>query len=61
MEGAQETPAVATKAFGAGMTSMDKDSTNTITWDEMGIDMLVVDEFHLFKNLYFHSKMTRIA
>src|SRR5512138_563388 len=42
-------------------SEMDKDSTDTITWDEMGIDMLVVDEFHLFKNLFFHSKMTRIA
>ena len=31
----------------------------------MGIDMLVVDEFHclqgLYKNLFFHTKMTRIA
>ncbi|HEU0293108.1 MAG TPA: N-6 DNA methylase, partial [Anaerolineales bacterium] len=27
-------------------SEMDKDSTDTITWDEMGIDMLVVDEFH---------------
>lgn len=42
-------------------SEMDKDSTDTITWDEMGIDMLVVDELHMFKNLYYHSKMTRIA
>ena len=42
-------------------SEMDKDSTDTITWDEMGIDMLVVDELHLFKNLFFHTKMTRIA
>lgn len=42
-------------------SEMDKDSTDTITWDEMGIDMLVVDELHMFKNLFFHSKMTRIA
>ena len=27
-------------------SEMDKDSTDTITWDQMGIDMLVVDEFH---------------
>ena len=30
-------------------SEMDKDSTDTITWDEMGIDMLVVDEFHCLK------------
>jgi N12 class adenine-specific DNA methylase len=27
-------------------SEMDKDSADTITWDQMGIDMLVVDEFH---------------
>jgi N12 class adenine-specific DNA methylase len=42
-------------------SDMSKDSVQTITWDQMGIDLLVVDEFHSFKNLYFHSKMTRIA
>ena len=42
-------------------SDMSKDSTQTITWDQMGIDMLVVDEFHNYKNLYFHTKMTRIA
>ena len=42
-------------------SDMSKDSAQTITWDQMGIDMLVADEFHGFKNLYLHSKMTRIA
>ncbi len=42
-------------------SDMTKDSTDTITWEQLGIDLLVSDEFHLFKNLYFHSKMTRIA
>lgn len=42
-------------------SDMNKDSVQTITWDQMGIDMLVADELHMFKNLYFHSKMTRIA
>lgn len=27
-------------------SDMAKDSTDTITWDKLGIDMLVVDEFH---------------
>ena len=42
-------------------SDMSKDSVQTITWDQMGIDMMVVDEFHNYKNLYFHTKMTRIA
>ncbi len=54
----------AIKRFEAKLVSksdMSKDSAQTITWDQMGIDMLVVDELHLFKNLFFHTKMTRIA
>ena len=43
------------------LADMKKDSTTTITWEQLGIDILAVDEFHLFKNLYFHTKMTRIA
>ena len=34
---------------------------NTITWEELGIDALFLDEFHHFKNLYCSTKMTRIA
>ena len=30
-------------------SDMAKDSTDTITWDKMGIDMLVVDELHMFQ------------
>jgi N12 class adenine-specific DNA methylase/2'-5' RNA ligase len=33
----------------------------TLTFEEMGVDQMFVDEAHLFKNLYFLSKMTRIA
>lgn len=42
-------------------SDMTKDSTDTITWEQLGIDLLVSDEFHMFKNLYMHTKMTRIA
>lgn len=42
-------------------SDMAKDSTDTITWEQLGIDLLIVDEFHHFKNLYMHTKMTRIA
>jgi len=42
-------------------SDMAKDSTDTITWEQLGIDLLVADEFNLWKNLFFHTKMTRIA
>jgi len=32
-----------------------------LTWEQLGIDMLFVDEAHLFKNLYRFTKMTRVA
>src|ERR1700690_572355 len=34
---------------------------NTLTFEELGIDRLCVDEAHYFKNLFYVSKMTRIA
>ncbi len=40
---------------------MAKDAVGTITWEELGVDMLIVDEFQAFKNLFFATKMTRIA
>ena len=43
------------------LANMRKDSAATITWEQLGIDALVVDEFHNYKNLYFHTKMNRIA
>lgn len=36
-------------------------SADTITWDELGIDALYIDEFHCFKNLYCPTKMSRVA
>jgi len=33
----------------------------TVTWEELGGDALYVDEAHLFKNLFFATRMTRIA
>lgn len=43
------------------LNNMRKDNDKTITFDELGIDILVTDEFHLLKNLYFSSKMTGVA
>lgn len=41
--------------------AIQRDSSHTITWEELGIDALFVDEAHLFKNLYIPTKMTRVA
>lgn len=38
-----------------------RDSTRTITWEELGIDLIVVDEAHAFKNLGIATAMTNIA
>ncbi|MBI5943678.1 MAG: DEAD/DEAH box helicase family protein [Chloroflexi bacterium] len=43
------------------LADMRKDDEKTITWEELGVDMLIVDEFHAYKNLYFSTRMTRIA
>jgi N12 class adenine-specific DNA methylase len=38
-----------------------RDSARTITWEELGIDMLIVDEFQEFKNLGVPTRLTNIA
>ena len=38
-----------------------RDAVETITFEELGIEALFVDEFQSFKNLYFPTKMSRIA
>ncbi len=40
---------------------MRKDAAETITWEMLGLDMLLVDEFHAYKNLFFATKMSRVA
>ncbi len=34
---------------------------DTLTFEELGVDRLIVDEAHGYKNLFYVSKMTRIA
>ena len=34
---------------------------NTLTFEELGIDRLFIDEAHKFKNLFYVTKMTRVA
>lgn len=42
--------------------SLDEDNKDiAIPFERLGIDQLFVDEAHKFKNLGFHTKMTRIA
>lgn len=38
-----------------------RDEADTITFEELGVEALFVDEFQSFKNLYFPTKMSRIA
>jgi N12 class adenine-specific DNA methylase len=35
-----------------------RDSTRVITWRELGIDLLMVDEAHTYKNLYVPTRLT---
>jgi N12 class adenine-specific DNA methylase/phospholipid N-methyltransferase len=37
------------------------DDERTITWEELGIDLLMVDEAHEFKNLQIETRMDRVA
>lgn len=41
--------------------SADEKKDTTLTFEELGVDRLFVDEAHYFKNLFYISKMTRIA
>jgi N12 class adenine-specific DNA methylase len=43
------------------LLSAEEKKDNTLTFEELGIDRLFVDEAHFFKNLFYVSKMTRIA
>ena len=39
----------------------DHKKDNTLTFEELGIDRLCIDEAHKFKNLFYVTKMTRVA
>ena len=39
----------------------DKKKDELLSWEQLGIDALFVDEAHLHKNLYRFTKMTRVA
>ncbi len=43
------------------MLSAEHRKDNTLTFEELGIDRLFIDEAHKFKNLFYVTKMTRVA
>src|SRR5262249_33238155 len=43
------------------LDAIKRDSARAITWDELGVDMLLIDEAHEFKNLAVPTRMGRIA
>lgn len=40
---------------------MEKSHDNIITFEEMGVDKLIVDESHEFKNVPTQTKLTNVA
>jgi N12 class adenine-specific DNA methylase len=43
------------------LLAADEKKDNTLTFEELGVDKIYVDEAHYYKNLFYISKMTRIA
>ncbi|MCB1245264.1 MAG: DEAD/DEAH box helicase family protein [Verrucomicrobiales bacterium] len=41
--------------------SADEKKDQTLTFEELGVDRLFIDEAHKFKNLFYTTKMTRVA
>lgn len=41
--------------------SAEEKKDQTLTFEELGVDRLFVDEAHKFKNLFYTTKMTRVA
>ena len=39
----------------------DKKKDDTVTFEELGVDRLFVDEAHYYKNLFMHTKMRNVA
>jgi len=51
------------KSLNAELKAMidDKNKDDIITFEQLGVDALFIDEAHHYKNLAFHTKMTRVA
>src|SRR5262245_28506646 len=42
-------------------SAIKRDSKHTITWEELGVDSLYIDEAHILKNLYCPTKLRNVA
>lgn len=42
------------------MESLQKSRDDALTWEDLGVDALIIDEFHDYKNLYYFTKMENI-
>lgn len=40
---------------------LEKERDSVIRFDELGVDMLIIDELHEFKNLFYSTSMERVA
>ena len=40
---------------------LDSPKDDVVTFEELGVDRLIVDEAHSYKNLYYHTKMQNVA
>ena len=40
---------------------LDSPKDDVVTFEELGVDRLFVDEAHSYKNLYYHTKMQNVA
>ena len=40
--------------------SLNRGQDNALTWEDLGVDALFVDEAHVFKNLFFFSKLDNL-
>ena len=43
------------------LLSAEQKKDSTLTFEELGVDRLFVDEAHYFKNLFYVTKMSRVA
>ncbi len=45
----------------AKLNSAERKDDNVVTFEQLGVDRLFVDEAHYFKNLYLYTKMSNVA
>lgn len=48
------------KKIAAKMAALDKSADRGLTWEQLGVDALMVDEAQAFKNLFFFTKLENL-